>query len=255
MKLLEKIKKFFKKDVLKNKTFENKTVNLTCFNVHNCIFNNCIITTKRPTYFDKCAFKDCVISSKHLSDIFRSSVFLTNSHNLALRYCGGSLVNCSGSTIDYSGFALDGSDFKRINFSAIRAKNSLVERAVSIGDPEGTIKPTYYPSACPLEGEFIAYKYVGDYIVKLLIPEDAKRSSAFGFKCRASYAKVLSINNIKNGEPINSVSSERYTPITYTVGEFVYPDSFDENRFAECSHGIHFFLNEEDAINYGKGLI
>ena len=32
------------------------------------------------------------------------------------------------------------------------------------------------------------------------------------------------------------------------MGETVYPDSFDENRFEECSNGIHFFMNKQDAI-------
>ena len=36
----------------------------------------------------------------------------------------------------------------------------------------------------------------------------------------------------------------------YKVGEMVYPDSFDEDRRNECSHGIHFFINKQDAIDY-----
>jgi hypothetical protein len=29
-----------------------------------------------------------------------------------------------------------------------------------------------------------------------------------------------------------------------------YPDSFDDTRWEECSHGIHCFLTREEAINY-----
>lgn len=251
MKLLEKIKNLFKKEALSNKVFKNKTINLTVFDVHNCTFINCRIITKDITFFDRCKFEECVISSNYFSRIIRSSVNLNNSYNLSLKYCRGVLTNCSGSYIEYSRFSLDNSMFIGVYYSAIQAKDSSVEHVLSIDDPKGTIQPLHYPSACPLEGEFIAYKYIKRCIVKLLIPADAKRSSAFGFKCRASYAKVLSINNIDNGEPLNSISSERFSPITYKVGEFVYPDSFTENRFNECSHGIHFYLNKEDAINFG----
>ena len=36
----------------------------------------------------------------------------------------------------------------------------------------------------------------------------------------------------------------------YKVGEVVYVDNFDNDRWNECSNGIHFFLNKENAINY-----
>ena len=36
----------------------------------------------------------------------------------------------------------------------------------------------------------------------------------------------------------------------YRVGEMVYPDSFNDNRWEECSNGIHFFMTEEEAKNY-----
>ena len=35
----------------------------------------------------------------------------------------------------------------------------------------------------------------------------------------------------------------------YKVGEMVYPDSFNEDRWNECSNGIHFFINKQDAIS------
>lgn len=108
-----------------------------------------------------------------------------------------------------------------------------------------------FPMACPSEGSFIAWKKVNDcYIIKLEIPEDAKRSSATSRKCRCSKAKVLEIKGIYTGENINEVVNRDYTPCTYKVGEMVYPDSFNDNRWEECSHGIHFFVDRTDAINY-----
>ena len=114
--------------------------------------------------------------------------------------------------------------------------------------------------ACPSDGAFIGWKKVHEvdkngeeiaYLVKLLIPDDARRCSATNRKCRCDYAKVLAIYNIsKNMEELDSVTGSKYMPTTYKVDENVYPDSFDDNRWKECSHGIHFFINKQEAIDY-----
>jgi hypothetical protein len=116
----------------------------------------------------------------------------------------------------------------------------------------------YVPFDCPSEGSFIGWKkiytyledYRGSFIVKLLIPEDAKRSSSTTRKCRCDKAKVLEIRNIENGYTIDELTNVSYRCCIYTVGEYVYPDSFDENRWRECSNGIHFFINRQDALDY-----
>ena len=55
----------------------------------------------------------------------------------------------------------------------------------------------------------------------------------------------------KDGNPVNEITNYSYYPnITYKVGETVLPDSFDEDRWNECSNGIHFFINKQDAIDY-----
>lgn len=116
-------------------------------------------------------------------------------------------------------------------------------------------KNSFLELQCPEEGSFIGYKKIvdknGKYICKLLIPEDAKRSSATSRKCRCSKAKVLEITNIKTGEKVGKVSHiNPYTVIIYQTGEIVYPDKWDDNRFNECSHGIHFFITKKEALDY-----
>ena len=97
----------------------------------------------------------------------------------------------------------------------------------------------------------MAWKKVNnEYLVKLQIPEDARRSSATTRKCRCDKAMVLDITSLDGEEHYNEVTNNNYNETVYKVGEMVYPDSFDENRWKECSHGIHFFINKEDAINY-----
>jgi len=85
--------------------------------------------------------------------------------------------------------------------------------------------------------------------VKLEIPEDAERSSATTRKCRASKAKVLDIQNY-DGSPadVTEVTSERGG--VYRVGEVILPDAWDENRWNECSHGIHFFVTRMEAEDW-----
>jgi uncharacterized protein YjbI with pentapeptide repeats len=104
--------------------------------------------------------------------------------------------------------------------------------------------------ACPTDGAFIGWKKVKGHIIKLEIPSDAERSSATSNKCRCDKALVLSITNIKSGKSIDKIDNDGYAHTEYVVGQMVYPDSWDENRFNECSHGIHFFIDKQDAIDY-----
>ena len=100
---------------------------------------------------------------------------------------------------------------------------------------------------CPEEGSFIAFKKCQGKIVKLLIPEDAKRSSATTYKCRASKAKCLEIE-----DGLTEISSNHDASFIYRVGETVEVPDFDENRWNECSTGIHFFINREMAKQYNS---
>ncbi len=94
-------------------------------------------------------------------------------------------------------------------------------------------------------GSLIGWKKCrDDVIVKLRIPEEARRSHAFGRKCRAEFADVLEIIGAEQ-----AVSSHDGVTV-YRAGERVTPDSFDENWQEECASGIHFFITKEEAENY-----
>ena len=111
----------------------------------------------------------------------------------------------------------------------------------------------FIPLSCPSEGAFTAWKKVNnEYLVKIQIPEDARRCSATTRKCRCDKAMVLDITSLDGEEHYDEVFNYNYNykKTIYKVGEMVYPDSFDENRWNECSHGIHFFVNKQDAIDY-----
>ena len=129
-----------------------------------------------------------------------------------------------------------------------------IERANIYGAKlNGAQNIPYIPLACPSEGSFTGWKKVNnEYLVKLQVPEDARRSSATARKCRCDKAMVLDITSLDGNEHYDEVVNNNYNykETIYKVGEMVYPDSFDENRWNECSHGIHFFVNKQDAIDY-----
>ena len=109
-----------------------------------------------------------------------------------------------------------------------------------------------YPIACPETGSFIGYKKAGyEYIVKLQICEDAKRSSATTKKCRCSKALVLSIENMDGSDSgLQEIESDFDSRFVYRVGEIAEVSDFDDNRWNECSPGIHFFMDRQDAVEY-----
>ena len=109
--------------------------------------------------------------------------------------------------------------------------------------------------ACPEKGSFIAFKKAGNnynnYIVELLIPEDARRCSATSKKCRCDKAKVLSITKLDGtSDGVDTVYSLYDETFAYKIGETVEVKDFDDNRWNECSTGIHFFLTRQEAVEY-----
>ena len=118
-------------------------------------------------------------------------------------------------------------------------------------DLRGAKEVPYIPMVCPEEGDFIGWKKAGDKIVKLHIPEDALRSSATTRKCRCNKAEVIEIYNIDGTIADERIVNSSYdSSFTYEVGKTVEVQDYDTNRWEECTRGIHFFINRQEAINY-----
>ena len=130
---------------------------------------------------------------------------------------------------DLRGANLSGSDLSDADLSGVKA-NELT---------------TGFWTCPPEEGSFIGWKKcIENVIVKLLIPEDAKRSSATTRKCRCDKAFVLDVFGADKGV------SQQDSTFIYRKGETVAVGNFDENRWNECSTGIHFFITREEAECY-----
>ena len=117
-------------------------------------------------------------------------------------------------------------------------------------------KNLFYPIACPEIGAFVGWKKARvktsghECIVKLEITEDAVRSSGTGRKCRCSKATVLEIQDLE-GIVLEQVAvSDRDENFHYIPGTVVSVSDFDENRWNECSTGIHFYITREEAVRH-----
>ena len=161
-----------------------------------------------------------------------------------LRYADLSNANLSNADLRYAD--LSNANLSNANLSNANLSNVFYNEATS-----------FFALQCPEEGSFIAYKkarsFKGDVIVKLLVTENAKRSSSTTRKCRCSEAKVLSFYDCSHNELSNDtfVWSSYDKSFIYKIGEIVKPITpFDDNRWNECSTGIHFFITFDEAKNY-----
>jgi hypothetical protein len=129
-----------------------------------------------------------------------------------------------------------------------------------------------------LKRKMTAYKKVRhhrtneEYLLTLEIPRGAQvvlfnGPGVSGRKSRASRATVKKIEKITRHWTTNSWSliygtedtrarrivHRRYdcdVKTTYTVGRVKLPDAFDPSADEQCTHGIHFFVEKKDALNW-----
>lgn len=135
--------------------------------------------------------------------------------------------------VDFGWADLSGADFYEANLVDTKLDGVLTDESTQ-----------WLLNRCP-EGEFVAWKKcLGDVLVKLLIPADAKRSNATTEKCRADKAIVLEVIGAEEGV---SLFDENFI---YRQGEMVEADGFGENRWNNSTHGIHFFLTKREAEWY-----
>lgn len=118
---------------------------------------------------------------------------------------------------------------------------------------EADLSGANLPSFQIPEGDLVGWKKINHRLIRLRIPYRAKRTgSLIGRKCRAEFAYVQSIQ-----DGLSAVTAEwvfgtcpEAPRLEYRVGEYVYPDSYDDDPRVECTHGIHFFLTREEAENW-----
>ena len=176
------------------------------------------------------------------ADLVRADISNVDLSNANLQYTDLKRADLSYSNLKYA-------DLRYTNLSDTNLRCADL-RYANLEYVKTNIHTIGYNLACPEEGSFIGYKKANECIVKLLILEDSKRSSATSVKCRCDKAKVLEIENIKTGEKLKEIRSNYDNNFIYRVGEIVTVSNFDNDRWNECSTGIHFFMNRDNAIKY-----
>ena len=135
---------------------------------------------------------------------------------------------------DLAGANLSGANLASANLSGANLAGAKI-------DPLTAARTSIVPD----EGDYTGWKKCrGDVLVKLLIPAAAKRSNATGRKCRAEFVRVLEVFGA-------DVGISQHDGITeYRAGKEVRCDSWNDNRWDECSCGIHHFITRVEAENY-----
>ena len=152
-----------------------------------------------------------------------------------------SFANLSSADLSFANLSFADLSFADLRFANLRSADLRFAKNSELAIAMTRILP---------EGEIIGYKKCADgKIVKLLIPKEAKRSHAFGRKCRAEYAEVLEIT--KGSRKLKTAKSTYDDTFVYKAGETVKPTKkFSENWVDECDSGIHFFITKIEAENY-----
>ena len=161
--------------------------------------------------------------------------------------CGAYLRDANLCGADLRGANLCGADLRGANLRDADLRGANLRGA----NLRGTKNLPFIPYVCPDTGSFIGYKKASNMIIKLEITEDAKRTSATSRKCRCNKAKILGIYDYNhNLLEDKEVASDRDKDFIYRVGEVAEVKDFDEDRWNECSTGIHFFINFQEAVKY-----
>jgi hypothetical protein len=151
---------------------------------------------------------------------------------------GADLSGADLSGANLSGADLSGADLSRADLSGARLSSANLSGAKSA---ELAIARTLIVP----EGSLIVWKKCcNDVIVKMRVPDEARRSNAAGRKCRFEFVDVLEIIGGK-------LAVSKHDPsVKYEVGKRVTCDKWNADRWNECSGGIHAFLTRIEAENY-----
>ena len=176
------------------------------------------------------------------ADLCRADLYGADLRGANLRgadLCGADLRGADLCGADLCGADLCGADLYGAN---LRRANL---RGADLCEAKGAYM------ACPTDGSFIGWKKASGYVVKLQIPEDARRSSAGGEKCRCDKAYVAEIQNADGTKAdIEAIHSNHDNNFVYTVGATVEVPNFDDCRWNECAPGIHLFIDRRAAVEY-----
>ena len=184
------------------------------------------------------------------ANLHNANLYNANLRNADLR--NADLYNADLRNADLRNANLCNADLRNADLRNADLRNAdLYNADLRNADLRNAKNVPYFPMICPEEGDFIGWKKASNRIIKLHIPEDALRSSSTTRKCRCSKAEVVEIYNFDGTiADERQVASSKDSSFVYEIGKTVEVKDFDTNRWEECTRGIHFFLNRQEAIYY-----
>ncbi len=221
--------------------------------------------TDRSLFENKLTFRTISIENENLSELdlsgldfswsdFRNIRFVNCNFNDTVLdhakfretdFSGSSFVNARLFSTDLRGCNLSHTNCDGTDFTASVLIDAELEQLYH------TDRTVHFRNHCPEQGYFFGYKKCfNDRMVTLLIPKDAKRCSSTTNACRCDKAKVVAITDLTKSISYDKAFSYADEGFVYPLGETVYADSYNEDRWLDSSHGIHFWMTWEEAAGY-----
>ena len=161
---------------------------------------------------------------------------------------GADLRSADLRSADLSGANLNGANLNGANLNGANLRSADLSGAnLRSADLSGAKNSALVIASTRIlpEGALIGWKKCNaDVIVKLRIPENAKRSHAFGRECRAEFAEVLEVFGAAVGVSQHDNKTE------YRQGETVKCDKWCADYTEECAGGIHFYITRIEVENH-----
>ncbi len=244
-------------------SFNNVCMHSTILNYTDCYCSTFIHAKINRANLSKSSFEECKFESALCNySTFHKSNFYSSDFNTC-EIVESDFTESILSYADFSNAYIDDSTFYRAGLTFANFEGAIINSGTSFYrafiEKAKDISCPNLPIACPEEGSFIGFKvglnsidHSKAVLIKLEIMEDAKRSSSTRRKCRADKVKVLDIIDINTKKHETEAISVYRWSFKYKVGEVIQIDDFNDNRWDECSQGIHFFITKDEALQYAK---
>ena len=152
----------------------------------------------------------------------------------------------------FEGADLDGTSFAQANLT----EANLQDTNIITAEFDNTIG--IYP-VCPDTGSFTGWTLAedskgNDFLIKAMIPWQAKRSSGTTRKCRTNKLYIDKIFTI-NGEDVPKSFRLKNRDIKTAVGESLVDDDYEVDRFKISSTDLYFWISKEEALAQARKRI
>lgn len=206
-----------------------------------------------------------LMENEDLSQMNLRNIDFSWSEFRQIRFCNAQLdrsnlsntrfTDCDLSYVSLADSNLYSADFRGCNLSYALCDGTNFYGAIlweaNLDHLVHTERTRFFRLYCPEKGYFFGYKKCfNNRLVQLLIPKDAKRCSSTTNACRCDKARVVAITDLDGSGFYSEAISFVDENFVYRLGEMVYADSYHEDRWIDSSHGIHFWISVEEALDY-----